>query len=193
MLSTGIDPVIGARLIPLAYWALLLVGLAVLGCRIGGRWAALAAVAVPLAFTTGAGNSPIQGPADLLGEIPAAALLVWALIVLPRRAWLAGLLVGLAVQAKLIALLAMPAFAVALWVSAPGASVRERFVATLKRSWVPLLFVALPTFLVEVFALVSRGSCAAAVRTSNPRRSRRSCRPSPAHGRCRNGRPSCSR
>ncbi|MEW1961038.1 hypothetical protein AB0269_01090 [Microbacterium sp. NPDC077644] len=157
VLSTGIDPVIGARLIPLAYWALLLVGLAVLGRRIGGRWAALAAVAVPLAFTTGAGNSPIQGPADLLGEIPAAALLVWALIVLPRRAWLAGLLVGLAVQAKLIALLAMPAFAVALWISAPGASVRERFVATLKRSWVPLLFVALPTFLVEVFALVSLG------------------------------------
>lgn len=157
VLATGIDPVIGARLVPLAYWGLLLVGFAVLGRRIGGRWAALAAVAVPLAFTTAAGISPIQGPADLLGEIPAAALLVWALIVLPRRAWLAGLLVGLAVQAKLIALLAMPAFAVALWVSAPGASVRERFVATLKRSWVPLLFVALPTFLVEVFALVSLG------------------------------------
>lgn len=167
VLATGIDPVIGARLVPLAYWGLLLVGFAVLGHRIGGRWAALAAVAVPLAFTTAAGISPIQGPADLLGEIPAAALLVWALIVLPRRAWLAGLLVGLAVQAKLIALLALPAFAVALWLL-PGASPAEPVVASatgwrariaelLKRSWVPLLLVALPSFLIEVFALVSLG------------------------------------
>ncbi|HWK76510.1 hypothetical protein [Microbacterium sp.] len=158
MLATGIDPVIGGRLIPLAYWALLLAGLFVLGRRISGRWAALAAVAVPLAFTTGVGVSPIQGPADLLGEIPAAALLVWALVVLPRRTWLAGLLVGLAVQAKLIALLALPAFAVALWLLPSEASTAsERVKTLLKRSWVPLLFVALPTFLVELFALVSLG------------------------------------
>lgn len=156
VLATGIDPVIGARLISLAYWALLLAGLFVLGRRIGGRWAALVAVAVPLAFSTGVGVSPIQGPADLLGEIPAAALLVWALVVLPRRAWLAGLLVGLAVQAKLIALLALPAFAVALWLLASGSG-WARIVDTLKGSWVPLLFVALPTFLVEVFALISLG------------------------------------
>lgn len=156
VLATGIDPVIGARLIPLAYWVLLLAGLFVLGRRIGGRWGALAAVAVPLAFTTGVGVSPIQGPADLLGEIPAAALLVWALVVLPRRAWLAALLVGLAIQAKLIVLLALPAFAVALWLLSSGTG-WARIVDTLRRSWVPLLFVALPTFLVEVFALVSLG------------------------------------
>lgn len=156
VLATGIDAIIGARLVPLTYWVLLLVGLGVLGRRIGGRWASLAAVAVPLAFTTSAGVSPIQGPADLLGEIPAAALLVWALVVLPRRAWLAGLLVGLAVQAKLIALLALPAFAVALFLIAPGTG-WARVRAFLKRSWVPLLFVALPTFLFELSALLTFG------------------------------------
>jgi hypothetical protein len=156
VLATGADAVIGARLVPLAYWVLLLAGLALLGRRIGGRWAALLAVAVPLAFATSAGVSPIQGPADLLGEIPAAALIVWALLTLPRRAWLAGLLLGLAIQAKLIALLALPAFAIALWVLADGrgwARVRE----TLRRSWLPLVFVALPTLLVELTALLSLG------------------------------------
>ncbi|MEV4773870.1 hypothetical protein [Microbacterium sp. LWH12-1.2] len=157
VLTTGIDPVIGARLIPLAYWVLLLAGLAVLGRRIGGRWAALVALAVPLAFNSALTISPIQGPADLLGEIPAAALIVWALVVLPRRAWLAGLLIGLAVQAKLIALLVLPAFAVALWILSPGRGM-DRLRATLKRCWLPLSLVALPTFLVEVAAFVSLGT-----------------------------------
>ncbi len=156
LLATGIDPVLAARLIPLAYWVLLLAGLAVIGHRIAGRWAALLAVAVPLAFTAGAGVSPIQGPADLLGEIPAAALLVWALIPLPRRAWLAGLLVGLAIQAKLIVLLALPAFAVALWVLSDGtgwARIRD----LLRRAWLPLVLVAVPTLVFELVALVSLG------------------------------------
>src|SRR5690606_10736307 len=107
-------------------------------------------------FTADAGISPIQGPADLLGEIPAAALIVWALLVLPRRAWLAGLFIGLAIQTKLIAILVLPAFAVALWVLSDGAGwarVRE----TLRRSWLPLLLVAVPTLLVELAGLVSLG------------------------------------
>ncbi|WAA67014.1 hypothetical protein [Microbacterium oxydans] len=156
LLATGMDPVLAARLVPLAFWVALLAGLAVLGRRIAGRWAALLAVAVPLAFTADAGVSPIQGPADLLGEIPAAALIVWALILLPRRAWLAGLLVGFAIQAKLIAALALPAFAIALWVLSDGsgwARVRD----TLRRSCLPLLLVAVPTLLLELGALLSLG------------------------------------
>ncbi|MEV4666421.1 hypothetical protein [Microbacterium sp. LWO12-1.2] len=156
VLTTGVDMVIGARLIPLTYWLLLLVGLAIIGRRIGGRWAALLALAVPLAFTTSAGVSPIQGPADLLGEIPAAALLVWALVALPRRAWLAGLLVGLAVQAKLIALLALPAFALALWILSDGQG-WARLRDFLRRSWLPLVLVGTPTLLVELSALLSLG------------------------------------
>lgn len=155
-LATGMEPVLAARLVPLAFWVLLLAGLWLLGRRIAGRWGALLAVTVPLAFTASAGVSPIQGPADLLGEIPAAALIVWALVVLPRRAWLAGLLVGLAVQAKLIALLVLPAFAVALWVLSDGTG-WARLRDTLRRSWLPLLLVAVPTALVELAALLSLG------------------------------------
>ncbi|WP_423494746.1 hypothetical protein IM711_04950 [Microbacterium esteraromaticum] len=150
------DPVVGARLVPLTFWVLLIAGLALLGARSVGRWGALVAAAVPLAFNGVGSISPIQGPADLLGEIPAAALLVWALIVLPRRAWLAGLLVGLAVQAKLIALLALPAFAVALWVLAPGNGL-QRLIETIKRAWLPLILVGLPSALVELAAFVSLG------------------------------------
>ena len=157
VLVLGVDPVIGARLVPLAYWVLLLAGLGVLGRRLVGRFGALVAVVLPLAFNTADSVSPIQGPADLLGEIAAAALVVWALIVLPRRAWLAGLLLGLAVQAKLIALLALPAFAVALFLLTPAAPFWRRLGATLRRAIVPLVFVAAPTVLMELVALVSLG------------------------------------
>ncbi|MFK4728189.1 hypothetical protein ROT00_00720 [Agromyces mediolanus] len=156
LLATGLDPVVAARLVPLAFWVLLLAGLGVLGRKLGGRWAALLAVAVPLGFDTTGGFSPIQGPADLLGEIPAAALLVWALVVLPRRAWLAGLLVGLAVQAKFIAILALPAFAVAIWALSPGRR-WARIGTTAKRSWLPLVLAGVPSLAVELAALLSLG------------------------------------
>jgi hypothetical protein len=156
VLAFGADAVIGARLIPLAFWIALIAGLIVLGRRTAGRWAALLAAAVPLAFNGLGSVSPIQGPTDLLGEIPAAALLVWALVVLPRRAWLAGLLVGLAVQAKLIALLALPGFAVAMWVLAPGHG-WSRVVQTLKRGWLPLVLAGVPSLLVEMAAFLSMG------------------------------------
>ncbi|WP_336645727.1 hypothetical protein [Microbacterium sp. USHLN186] len=156
-LALGGDPVISARLIPVGFWIALIAGLFVLGRRVAGRWAALLGVAVPLAFNGMGSYSPIQGPADLLGEIPAAALLVWALVVLPKRPWLAGLFVGLAVQAKLIALLALPAFAVALWVLAPGSGWR-RLLETLKRAWLPLILVGVPTLLFEIGALLTFGA-----------------------------------
>lgn len=151
----GFDPVIGARLVPLLYWMLLLAGLGILGHRISGRWGALIAVAVPLMLDV-SGQSPIQGPADFLGEIPAAALLVWALVVLPRRAWLAGLLVGLAVQAKLIALLALPAFAIAVWALAPGTG-WSRIGSTFRRGWLPLVLAGVPTLILELAAFISLG------------------------------------
>lgn len=157
--ATGVDMVIGARLVPVAYWIVLLAGVWLLGRRIAGRWGALAAAATAFAFNTTARPSPIQGPADVLGEIAAAALIVWALVLMSRRAprlWLVGLLVGLAVQAKLIALLALPAFVVALWVLTPGTG-WPRFVVLLRRSVVPLMCVALPTLVFEVAALFTLG------------------------------------
>ncbi|WP_353114335.1 hypothetical protein [Microbacterium sp.] len=154
--ALGLDPVLAGRLVPAVFWVLLLAGLWLLGRQIGGRWAGLAAAALPLAFNTAAGVSPILGPADVLGEIPAASLLVWALLVLPRRAWLAGLLLGLALQAKLIALLALPAFAVALLVLGPGRG-RARWLGALRRCLLPLALAAAPTVLFEFAALLSLG------------------------------------
>ncbi len=157
MLLFGGDPVISARLVPVAFWGLLIAGLAVLGGRLAGRWTALVGAAVPLAFNGMGSYSPIQGPADLLGEIPAAALLVWALVALRRRPWLSGLLVGLAVQAKLIAFLALPAFAVAIWARSPGRG-WARIGQTFKRGWLPLILAGVPTLLFELWALVSLGA-----------------------------------
>ncbi|ALJ19109.1 glycosyltransferase family 39 protein [Microbacterium sp. No. 7] len=128
VLSTGVDPVVGGRLVPAAFSVALLVAVWMLGRRIGGRWAALVALAVPLAFDATRLPSPIQGPADVLGEVAAAALLAWALVALQRHPWLAGLLVGLAVQSKYIALLAAPAFAVGLLLTWGGKPWRRRIV-----------------------------------------------------------------
>ena len=153
-LALGGDVVISARLVTVAFWIALLIALAVLGRRIGGAWAALVAVAMPLALETAAPPSPIQGPADILGEIPAAALAAWALVVLARRPWLAGLLLGLAIQSKYIALLFVPGFVLAaLFVLAAGRPWRRRMRALVA----PAALVIAPTALVELIALVSLG------------------------------------
>ncbi len=153
VLATGIDLVVGARLIPALYFVALVIATGILGHRIGGRWAALAAVAVPLAFTAAAPPSPIQGPADVLGEVPAAALLAWALVALRRKPWLAGLLVGLAIQAKYISLLSLPAFVVAVLLLQHG----QPWVRRLRALIVPAATLTVPTLAVELFALVWLG------------------------------------
>lgn len=153
VLATGADLVVGARLVPAAYFVALLVAVGILGNRMGGRWAALVAVTVPLAFTAAALPSPIQGPADVLGEVPAAALLAWALVALRRRPWLAGLLVGLAIQAKYIALLSLPAFIVAVLLLQHGRPWLQRIRALIA----PAIALTVPTLLVEVVAFIALG------------------------------------
>ncbi|MET0932244.1 MAG: hypothetical protein ABWX56_00910, partial [Mycetocola sp.] len=44
VLALGVDPVVGGRAVVLVFYAALLVGLWLLGRRIGGRWAGLAAI-----------------------------------------------------------------------------------------------------------------------------------------------------
>jgi len=151
VMALGADPVIGGRAVMLAFWALLLAALFLLGRRVGGRWAGLVAIAATLALDASRSDSPLQGPADILGEVPAAALIAWALVVLPRRAWLAGLLLGLAIQAKLIALLALPAFFVWLLLSVPG-SAPQRVLGAFRRGWPALAAMIAPTVVYEVFA-----------------------------------------
>ena len=153
VLALGADLVTGARLVPAAFYLALVVAVWVLGRRIGGRWAGLLAVTVPLAFDAAAPPSPIQGPADILGEVPAAALLAWALVVVQRRPWLAGLLLGLAIQSKYISLLAAPALVLAVWVSLPGVALLARVRALV----LPAVLAIVPTAVVELCALIALG------------------------------------
>ncbi len=153
LLSTGIDPVIGGRLVPLAFYVGLLAALWQLGRRVGGRWGALTALASPLAFDASAMPSPIQGPTDILGEVSAAALLAWGLVVLRQRPWLAGLLVGFAIQTKYISLLAIPGFALAVLLLPRASSWRAR----LRALGLAALCVAVPTVVVEVVTSTSLG------------------------------------
>ncbi|SDK43507.1 hypothetical protein SAMN05216282_10646 [Cryobacterium psychrotolerans] len=160
-LATGADMVLAGRSVILLFFAALLVGLWLVGSRIGGKWAGLAAVAVPLGLDANASPSPLQGPADILGEIPAAALLVFALAVLRSRPWLAGLFLGLAVQSKTIALLAAPALVLAVFLSEPGQTVRQRL-----RRLLPFVgMAAVPTALFALWQLIELGPAGFAVTT----------------------------
>ena len=153
VLALGGDLVAGARLIPAAFYLALLAAVWLLGRRVGGRWAGLLAVTVPLAFDAAGSSSPIQGPADILGEVPAAALLAWALVVVQRRPWLAGLLLGLAIQSKYISLLAAPALVLAVLVSLPGIPLMRRLRAVV----LPAVLALVPTVIVELCALIALG------------------------------------
>jgi hypothetical protein len=150
LLGLGADPVIAGRVVALLFYAVLLIALLVLGRRVGGSWGGVAAVIVPLLLDLDALPSPLQGPTDLLGEVPTAALLVLALLTLRRRPLLSAVLFGLAVQVKFIALLVSPVFLIAAIVLAPeGRRVRGG-----------VLYVALaaaPSALYEFVALVSMG------------------------------------
>lgn len=156
LIALGIDPVIAGRVVATVGYAGLLAALALVGHRLGGRWAALVAVTIPLAFETGAWPSPIQTPADLLGEVTAAAFLAAALLFVHRRPWLAGLLLGLAIQVKFIALIAAPAFALAVLLDAPGPW-RARLRRGIPRVLVAAGAAALPTLVFELAKLATLG------------------------------------
>lgn len=153
MLATGIDPVLGARLVMVMFYAALLVGLWMLGRRIAGRWGALAAVTAVLGLNIAQLPSPVQGPTDVLGELPAAACIVWALYVIMKRPWLAGLLIGLAIQSKTLAALAIPALGIGVLVAVAQSSLGAR----VRRGLVFAAFVVLPSVVFEIVKLVTLG------------------------------------
>ncbi|WP_430645838.1 hypothetical protein [Agromyces sp. GXS1127] len=156
LIALGVDPILAGRLVASLGYVGLLAALGLVGHRLGGRWAALVAMALPLAFETAALPSPIQTPADVLGEVTAAGFLAGALLFLHRRPWLAGLLVGLAIQTKFIALLAVPAFALAVLLDAPG-PLAGRLRTTVPRVLAAAGAAAVPTVLFEAAKLVSLG------------------------------------
>lgn len=153
VIALGADPVIGGRLVIMAFYAALVVGLWRLGDRLGGRWAALAVVCVPLGWNTWNSGSPIQSPVDILGEVPAAAILVWAFVVLRKKPWLAGLLIGLAMQTKLLGALAALPIALAIYLLADDGVIRR-----LLRVVLCALVAVIPNALYELWKLVALGS-----------------------------------
>lgn len=153
VLATGIDPVVGGRLVSAVFYLGLLVALWLLGRRLAGRWGALFAVLVPVALNTNQLPSPVQGPIDVLGEIPAAALIAWSFVLARHRPWLGGLILGLAIQTKFIGLLAAPTLLVYVWFVVAGQPWRER----LRRCVWFTVWAAAPTAVYWLAVLVSLG------------------------------------
>lgn len=153
VIGLGADPVIGGRAVVLVFWMLLIAGLFVVGRATAGPWGGLVAAAVPLAVDANQLPSPVQGPVDILGEIPAAALIVWAAVAARRRPWLGGLLLGLAVQTKFIALLAAPALVVFVFFAVAGQPFGKRVLRV-----VPAAVAAMvPTIAYELWKLIALG------------------------------------
>jgi hypothetical protein len=114
------------RLVPVAFFLLLLVAWGRVGRDVAGRTGMFAAVAGVLIVNTCAATtpgSPLLGAGDVLGEVAATALLVLAVRRLYRPGW-SGLLFGLALMSKMLVLLAGPAMLVGL-VLAPSAIERR--------------------------------------------------------------------
>lgn len=131
-----------ARIVMLPFLALLLGSLFVLGRRIGGRWAGLAAMAAVLALNTRIDwpMTVLYGPSDAIGEFAAAALIAFALALAPRHRGWVGLVLGLAALTKFIAFMTVPVFVIALLlVPRPGAN-------WWRRVWEILLFGVLAVF-----------------------------------------------
>jgi 4-amino-4-deoxy-L-arabinose transferase-like glycosyltransferase len=145
-----------ARIVMLPFLALLLGSLFVIGRRVGGRWAGLAAMAAVLALNTRVDwpDSVLYGPSDAIGEFAAAALLALALALVPRvRGWV-GVVIGLAALTKFIVFLAVPVFVIALLL------VPRRGASWWARAWEVLLFgllAVLPSALWEGVKLITLG------------------------------------
>ena len=153
-LATGIDPVIGARTVMACFYLLLLAVLYLLGHRAAGRWGGLLAAAMPLTFNTMQQPSPLQGPTDILWEVPAALFLGTFLLLFRRHPAWAGLAIGLAFESKMLAVLVVPVAVLATVFVPRGASpgARVRRVLTFSASALG------PVLLFELAKLVSLGS-----------------------------------
>lgn len=133
-----------ARGLMCVWYVALLVGLALLGRRLGGRWGMTAGLLSPLVLdpTMGIATEGLQGPTDVLGEVPVAALVVFATWCVTKRPHVAALLVGVAVLTKLIAFLAAPAIVVAGMLAVHQCTAQRvvrRFVSMSALVWAPLL------------------------------------------------------
>lgn len=157
----GVEIVLAGRLVSAGFALLLALGLYFVGSRLQGAsraeaaasWVGALAAAFPLVVNTWLTSSPIQSPADVLGEFAAAGLIVWALLTIRRSVFSAGLLLGLAVQCKFMSVLALPAVALVVLLCSDE-SVRRRVLALLRG----LAGVVIPTAIYEFWVFIALGT-----------------------------------
>jgi 4-amino-4-deoxy-L-arabinose transferase-like glycosyltransferase len=129
------------RLAPNLAFLGLLAGTSLLGRRLAGRWAAVLAPAAVLLINPSRlliNATNLQGSGDVLGEITACCLLVAAALLIERPR-VAGLLVGLALLAKFLCLLAMPGFIVGVLLLGNRAAARRGVLLFLAGAGLPLV------------------------------------------------------
>ena len=117
----GVDVLWSGRLAGAAFYCALVAALWILGTRIGGRWAGPVAALGPVMFDTFTNQqSPLYAPQVTMGEYAAAAMIAWALVVARKRPGLAGVFIGFALLAKVIAVFMVPAVVIAILLARPG-------------------------------------------------------------------------
>lgn len=144
-----------ARLVPVAFFGAYIGGVWMLAKRHVDRWQRLGMIGLPLAFI-----SPIAfeqaafAPSRLLGETAAAALIMWGLILTSRmQMWWGGLMFGLAIQSKIVAIAPAGVVALALLLA-----MRPCTKCVKLRNVVPwLVGVTLPTACFEACRMLALG------------------------------------
>lgn len=150
--------IVQVRLAMIPFTVLLIVVAFLFGRRIGGRWVGLAGVLALTALNLRIDlpESATWSTVDGLGELPATALLLLAVLLLPRSRVLAGLALGFAALCKLVVLLAAPALAIAVLLL-PVPSGKKAWPFRIAAALTLAAFTALPSALWELVKLTSLG------------------------------------
>jgi 4-amino-4-deoxy-L-arabinose transferase-like glycosyltransferase len=147
--------IVQLRWMMVPFYALLVIAAWAFGFKIAGRWVGLLSAVAVLALNLRYDfpQTVVWGVTDGLGEIPAAAFLLLAVLLLPRTRTGAGIAVGLAALCKLVALIAVPAFVVAIVLLPALVGWRAKVRAVVVFG----ALVALPSILWEVVKFISVG------------------------------------
>jgi len=152
--ALGVEPVLAGRIAALGFYLALLAAMWLIGRRIGGRWGGLAAILGPVMLNTFTfDQSPLSAPQAVMGEYTAAALVAWALVVARRRPGVAGVLIGFAILAKVVAVFLVPAVLIAIILARLTATRRTSLRALIRFS----AGAAIPIIVFEVVKLAVVG------------------------------------
>lgn len=149
------EPVISSRIIMWCFWAALSMAIFALARRQASFWVSLAIALIPLGLNlTGRFNyAELQGPSDLVGEIPATFFIVLAILFLRTKEKLAFFFLGFAVLTKMSMVIILPVFIAAAIAQSWGSGRLTRVKELMQGG---LAFCA-PLFVWEIFKFASLG------------------------------------